>query len=236
MQQRVTLLSFLACLALVGAACGGGDSSSDTAAPAFVEQGGQAIDTSEFVTTTTTSAGGSGGASESDGEDAGEAEPTDAEGAGGTTLPQNELSQDEAVDDMFTAMRTFNSCLEDEGQPFIGFDANAPASDPRQSPAYLEALGKCAAVSQIQDAVAAIDLGSEGKTPEEIEQQNRGLVGFVDCLKGRGWDPAPLEADENGGLLVGDLGAPEGESILDSDDLDDCRRLGQESAAEEAAG
>jgi len=47
-----------------------------------------------------------------------------------------------------------------------------------------------------------LDLGSEGKTPEEIEEQNRGLVAFTDCLKGRGWNPPPMEPDENGLLQV----------------------------------
>ncbi len=37
-------------------------------------------------------------------------------------------------------------------------------------------------------------------------------------------------------VQVGDLGPPEGESILGSDDMDDCRRIGQQDAADEAEG
>lgn len=239
MRNRLAPLSLVAVLALVVSACGGGDADSGSAGPDFVVQGSQSLDTSDFATTTTAPAGGAGGASEG-GTGAGAGEETespdgDGDGtAGTTTLPQNEVSQEEAVDDMFTAMRTFNSCLEDEGTTFLGDPRGAAPDDPASAPEYLEALTKCAAVSQIQDAMASLDLGSEGKTPEEIEEQNRGLVGFVDCLKGRGWDPAPLEPDENGLLQVGDLGAPDGENLFDSNDMDDCRRIGQQNAADEA--
>ena len=234
MNAPVSVVGTIAGLVLFATACGGG-SDAESATPQFVEQGAQAIDTGDLASTTTVTEAGSTGAAEGDVAD-GDAEDGSGDAATvATTLPQNEESQEEKVDDLFTAMRTFNSCLEDEGTSFLGYDPEAPADDPRQAPAYLEALQKCAAVSQIQEAVASVDLGSEGKTPEEIEEQNRGLVAFTDCLKGRGWNPPPMEPDENGLLQVGDLGPPEGESIFDSDDMDECRRIGQEQADADAA-
>lgn len=244
MTKRGALIGLMTVLALVGASCGSSGSDDEGSAPVFVEQGAQAIDTSDIESTTTEAAAGSAGVAEGaagQADDATAGDDTDAgtdggeaEGGATTTLPQNEVTQEESIDDLFAAMRTFNSCLEDEGQPFIGFDPEAPADDPRQAPAYLEALQKCAAVSQIQEALASVDLGSEGKTPEEIEQQNRGLVSFTDCLKGRGWNPAPMEPDENGLLQIGDLGPPDGESIFESDDMDECRRIGQDDAEAQA--
>jgi hypothetical protein len=226
MKTRVPVLAIVAFLAV---ACGGA-SESEVAGPGFVLQGAQNIGTAQVPTTTVADDAGASGAAESEPPE--DLDPA-ADGTTTTTLPQNEETQSEKIDDLFTAMRTFNSCLEDEGHSFLGFDPNAPADDPRQAPDYLEALAKCAAVSQIQDALQAADLGSEGKTPEEIETQNRGFVEFTDCLKGRGWNPAPLEPDENGQLQIGDLGAPEGENIFESDDLDECRRIGQAEAESE---
>jgi len=235
MKLRVPVAGIVAGIALFATACGGGGDSDAGSAPVLIHQGSQSVDTADLVTTTVASVdGNAGGAAEGEGGDGGDGvEPVGDDTSATTTLPQNEQSESENIDDLFTAMRTFNSCLEDEGQPFIGFDPNAPDDDPRRSPAYLEALGKCAAVSQIQEALASADLGSEGKTPEEIEERNRGLIGFADCLKGRGWNPQPFEPDENGLLEVGDLGAPEGENLFESADMDDCRRIGTEQAEAE---
>ncbi|MFT5202157.1 MAG: hypothetical protein ACI9C1_001542 [Candidatus Aldehydirespiratoraceae bacterium] len=215
--------AFLAAAAIVLTACGGGASETDTAtSPGFVEQGVTVAEDDVIPTTTTVApVEGAVGASEGVVDDDSTADP-DANPTG-TTLPQNEQSQEENVDDLFVAMRTFNSCLEERGRPFIGFDANAPEDDPRNDPSYLEALGDCAAISRIQDALAAADLGSEGKTPEEIEEQNRGLIRFQTCLRGRGWNVVDPVPDENGLLEFGDLGAPDGENILESDDLNECR-------------
>jgi len=239
MRTRVPIAVIVAGFALFAAACGGADSESASGdTPLFVEQGSQTVDTSQLSTTTDGTDPGAGGAAEGDGND-GEpgADPDDPASDGGTTtttLPQNEQSQSENIDDLFTAMRTFNGCLEDEGTSFLGVpSAELPDDDPRNSSSYLESLQKCASISRIQEAFAAADLGSEGKTPEEIELQNRGLVAFSDCLKGRGWNPAAMTPDENGLLEIGDLGAPEGENFFDSDDIDECRRIGTEQVEAE---
>lgn len=232
--MRVTafLAAAAAAATVVLTACGGGASETEAAAsPGFVEQGAEVAE-EEVIPTTTTVAPDEGAAGASEGvvaDDSAEDPDTDPTA---TTLPQNEQSQDENVDDLFAAMRTFNACLEERGRPFIGYDANAAEDDPRNDPSYLEALGDCAAISQIQEALAAADLGSEGKTPEEIEEQNRGLIRFQSCLRGRGWDVVDPMPDENGLLEFGDLGAPDGENILESDDLNECRGEATEDADE----
>ena len=217
--------ALLAVLAIAATSCGGGGTeTANASAPSFVEQGAGTAEQDLLPTSTVAADAGAGGFSEAEGGE----ELTE------TTLPQNEQSQSENVDDLFTAMRVFNTCLEDEGRPFIGFDPDAPDDDPRRDPVYIEALVKCAALSQIQEAMASADLGSEGKTPEEIEEQNRGMLSFQNCLKGRGWDVPDSVPDENGLLQLGqDLGAPEGENILDSDDMNDCRIAGQAELEEE---
>jgi len=228
----------LAGFVLFAAACGGGDSDADAGPrPSIVEQGSQTVDTVSVPSTSQASDPGAGAAAEGDG---GAGDGTGDEGEGPddsgstTTLPQNEQSQSENIDDLFTAMRTFNSCLEDEGTSFLGVPSeDLPEDDPRRSASYLESLQKCAAISQIQEAFASADLGSEGKSPEEIEELNRGLVAFSDCLKGRGWNPAELRPDENGLLEIGDLGAPEGVNFFDSDDVGECRTVATEQVEAE---
>jgi hypothetical protein len=235
MKTPVSVVGTIAGLVLLATACGSG-SDTETAAPQFVEQGAQTVDTSGLAPTTVATETASAGAAEGDVGSTDADDGSDDAGAATTTLPQNEESQEEKVDDLFTAMRTFNSCLEDEGTSFLGDPRGAAPGDPASSPAYLEALQKCAAVSRIQEAMQSVDLGSEGKTPEEIEEQNRGLIEFTDCLKGRGWNPAPMEPDDNGLLQIGDLGAPEGENLFESDDMDECRRIGQAQAEADAEG
>ncbi len=62
---------------------------------------------------------------------------------------------------------------------------------------------------------------------EEIEERNRGLVVWADCMRGRGWTIDDLVPDDSGLLQPEGLTPPEGESLLGSDDMSECASTAQ---------
>jgi len=143
-----------------------------------------------------------------------------------TTIPLNADTSD-PVDGVFAAMKIFNDCLKDNGTSFIGIptaggDPQAPVNDSQ----YIADLIECAAVSQIQGAFQTLQSANDNVPADEIETRNRGLVKWADCLKGRGWKLDPLTPDARGLLQISqDMTPPNGESILESDDLQECREI-----------
>ena len=109
-----------------------------------------------------------------------------------------------------------------------GGDETSPVNDP----GYGEALGGCAASTQIITKMDAAE-DTSNLTAAEIEETNRAFTDFVDCLKGRGWDiPAPTP-DQNGVLqpayveIAQTWVPPNGTSILadgsiETDDFAEC--------------
>lgn len=143
-----------------------------------------------------------------------------------TTIPLNDDTSD-PVDGVFKAMKIFNGCLSDKGTAFIGLptaggDPKAPVNDS----GYISDLIECAAVSQIQGAFQELQSASDNIPVDEIEDRNRGLVEWADCLKGRGWKLAALKPDSRGLLQIPrDLSPPAGQTILESDDMQECRDI-----------
>jgi len=158
------------------------------------------------------------------GDEEGEVEG-DAAPATTTTLPQADESSPQ--EELFDAVAVFQSCLAAEGTEFIGTpDASLGADAPQNQQSYIDSLILCAARSDIQNKIAASQAAQANLTPEEIEQQNRQFLLFRDCMIGRGWiipEPTP---DDNGLLFslqaTQDWEAPNGETLIDSDDTAEC--------------
>ncbi|MEM8706350.1 MAG: hypothetical protein AAGE98_07830 [Actinomycetota bacterium] len=218
--------ALITALALLATACGGGDGDDASGEVTLRSAGDVQVDESDLASTTTTTeavaaAGGAGEAEdvESTTDDAEPAETT-------TTLPQEELSEGEAL---FQAIGVFQSCLDADGFEFIGIPGQAstdPDAPVNQQP-YIDALIACAARSQIQERLADADAAQQDLSPEEVEEQNRQYLEFRDCMIGRGWDipdPVPNEV----GLLFPGFGAaaawsgPPGEDIATTDDVGEC--------------
>lgn len=234
----------VAITALLAAACGGsgpGDANGDDALDGDVIAlgDGVALDDTEIVATTTTrpASDSAGGAGEGDGDagegdGGGEADGDVTAGAGldattGDTLPRNEEESGDPAN-LFSAMRVFNECLADEGQSFIGVpDDSLEPDDPVNDPEYLDALQKCAGLSNIQQAFADFQEANTNLTQVEIEERNRGLVVWADCLRGRGWSIDDLEPDDRGLLTPVGLEPPDGESLLGGDDMQECAATAQ---------
>ena len=218
--------------ALVGVACGGGssagaggqDDGGEVLEGSIVDQDDIFIDEDELPAVTSPlppADDGGGGATE--GGEGDDADPAEGPEAPDDTIPQNEEEEGSEVTNLFSALRIFTDCLSDEGQSFIGIpDPSAEPDDPVNDAGYLAALGKCAALSNIQQALASFTETSDNLDPEEIQDRNEGLVIWADCMEGRGWTIGALEPDSKGLLSPGDLTPPDGESLLESDDLQEC--------------
>jgi len=143
-----------------------------------------------------------------------------------TTIPLNADDSD-PIDGVFAAMKIFNSCLKDNGTSFIGIPvAGGDPQDPVNDSQYISDLIECAAVSQIQGAFQSLQTASDNIPADEIEGRNRGLVIWADCLKGRGWKIGELKPDTRGLLQIPqELQPPNGQSILESDDMQECRDI-----------
>jgi hypothetical protein len=196
-------------------ACGGG-SSSEASAPIIVQDQPDIV-----IETTSTTIG---------------VTPIDAEIP---AVPQFDTTDDGIPDEeedpdgeFFDSVGDFFQCLTTEGYDFIGIPNGGDEADPVNDPSYGQALGSCAASTQIIAKMQAADDTSD-LTAEEIEEQNRNFTIFVDCLTGRGWTIPPLTPDENGVLqppyveLAQTWQTPDGGSIvgdgeLQADDLTGC--------------
>ncbi|MFQ5556068.1 MAG: hypothetical protein ACE5GB_00920 [Acidimicrobiales bacterium] len=158
-----------------------------------------------------------------------------------STIPLNDDDQP-ALLGLLDALAVFNTCLDAEGFELIGLpDPTADPADPVNDTAYLAALQRCAARSDIQDALDATQAEQDNLTPTEIEQRNQGYLLWRECMIGRGWGiPEPVP-DANG--LLGAFGAgtagalepPPGEDVLSSDDLRECTERAVSELADEAA-
>ncbi len=225
-------VSLALALCVVAFGCSGSDGDDQADAGATLRGAGDiSVDSADIATPgQTNDEGGSAGASENeegtedDQGDADESEPDDSSST--STLPQNEEEGGE-INDMMTALSVFNECLADRGTEFLGLPDGTDTDSPLNDPGYIENLQDCAAVSQIQQAFQDVQAArNEITDPEEIEEANRGLVIWAECMEGRGWT-VELTANEVG-LLAPNPTPPDGESILDSNDMQACADLAQE--------
>lgn len=152
-----------------------------------------------------------------------------ATGASSDTIP---LASQDAQTKFFTSLSTFSSCLKGLGVKFIGVpDASNPNS-PTNDKNYLDALGKCAAKSNILQALKDYGTFQENLTPAEVKIQNKGYLVWRKCMLGRGWG-IPEPKPDSKGLLFSISSAtsngggpnftpPPGEDPITSSDLQDC--------------
>ena len=138
-----------------------------------------------------------------------------------------EADEDE-LDGLLNAVTLFNQCLDDEGYEFMGAPGQDGASPDDFEQGYLQALGACAAESNIVASLQAFGEAQANLTPEEIAENNFGLPTFKACMEGLGWTVGELVPDERGALGFGGgpgagLTPPDGQTALDLDDVNTCR-------------
>jgi len=104
---------------------------------------------------------------------------------GAETVPQN-------VDDrppeirLFEAFGKFRGCLEDKGYGIEG-DLTNPENPAYKDPAYAEAVGTCAARTDIVAVLQEVQSTRANLTPEQVEQRNEVFVVLQECLEAKGW-------------------------------------------------
>tara|TARA_B110000438_G_scaffold299990_1_gene351335 strand:+ start:585 stop:1469 length:885 start_codon:yes stop_codon:yes gene_type:complete len=123
---------------------------------------------------------------------------------------------------LMSALDEFNACLAEEGHEWIGFpDAVQGPEAPVNQPAYLEALQLCNSRTGISDAYQDYETSYSDLSPEEIQEENRGFIDLVDCLRGLGWSVSELRPNEDGLLNPGDeFVGPDGRIV--TEDIRDC--------------
>ncbi len=230
--RRTSAMSMLIATVLVAAACGGGDGDEGTsqgtiqgetivvdqeqleAARAEIDaeaQGEEPEIASAAETDVDALADDGGDASDDEGEDA---------------IEVAEAEEDE-LDGLLNAVTVFTQCLEDEGYEFQGAPGQDGAAVDDFEQGYLQALGACAAESDIVASLQAFGEAQANLTPEEIEENNFGLPFFKECMEDLGWTVAELVPDERGALGFGEGGGglepPAGADDLDFDDVNQCR-------------
>ena len=197
-------------LALGAAACGSGSSPGTASGPAVISAG-QLPPSAVLV-------GGKGSAS--------------GAGSTATTIP---LAKQDPTTALFTAIGVFQSCLKGLGVTFAGVpNANDPNS-PTNSPAYLKALGTCAAQSNILQALKSEQTAQDDLTPKQVANENKIYIKWRVCMIGRGWGIPPPKPDAKGALFsfgasgggTSQLTPPPGQSLLSSPDIEDCVALAQ---------
>lgn len=137
-------------------------------------------------------------------------------------------AEEDELDGLLNSVTIFNQCLDDEGYEFMGAPGQDGAVVDDFEQGYLQALGACAAESNIVASLQAFGEAQANLTPEEIAENNFGLPFFKECMEGLGWTVGDLVPDERGALgFGGDGGAgltpPDGQSALDLDDVNTCR-------------
>ncbi len=141
------------------------------------------------------------------------------------------VADDRSPDEkLFDSFNEFRACLTERGTEFIG--APDPSGEgPTNDPAYRESLAVCAQQSDIVAALEASREASEDMTPEQVQERNEGVLVFVDCLEGRGWN-VETTTDGNGMIQPTNMTGPGGESVFDSPDFEDCAGESQDAAEE----
>jgi hypothetical protein len=115
---------------------------------------------------------------------------------------------------------------------FIGIpDASNPKS-PTNDKSYIDALSKCAAKSNILQALKDYGTFQDNLTPAQIKLQNKGYLEWRKCMIGRGWGIPEPKPDSKGRLFsIGTASSgnstpnftpPPGEDIVTSGDVQEC--------------
>ena len=111
------------------------------------------------------------------------------------------LAKQSSLTQFFTAISTFQSCLQGLGVTFIGIpDASNPNS-PANDPTYIKNLTTCAAQSNILNALKAASTAQDNLTPAQIALENRAYLKWRTCMIGRGWGIPTPTPDSKGRLF-----------------------------------
>src|SRR5580698_3480659 len=204
-----------ALLALLTTGCGSGTGSASPSGPAVINAG-QLPPSAVLV-------GGKGSRS--------------AGGATATTIP---LAKQDPTTALFSAIGVFQSCLKGLGVTFAGVPNASDPNSPTNSPAYLKALGTCAAQSNILQALKSEQTAQDDLTPKQVANENKIYLKWRVCMIGRGWKVPPPKPDAKGALFsFGASGSsgpqltpPPGESLLSSPDIQACIALAQKGKTE----
>ena len=157
-----------------------------------------------------------------------------ASGSSGQTADTIPLASQDAQTKFFGALSTFSSCLKGLGVKFIGIpdakNPNSPANDKN----YIDALSKCAAKSNIVQALKDYGTFQDNLTPDQIKLQNKGYLAWRECMIGRGWgipEPKPdskgrlfsfSTSGGGGGASTPNFTPPPGQDIVTSGDVQEC--------------
>ena len=235
------VMGMLIAIVVVGAACGGGDGDEGTSQGTIqgetivVDQEELAAARAELDAAAEGDEPQIASAAETDVDAlADDAEATDGEND--DDIEVAEADEDE-LDGLPNAVTTFTQCLDDEGFEFEGVPGQDGATAADFDQAYLQALGACAAESDIVASLEAFGEAQANLTPEEIAQTNFGLPIFKECLEDLGWTVGDLVPDERGALgfdggVGGGLQPPDGTDDLDFDDVGQCRQEAETHVAE----
>jgi hypothetical protein len=149
-----------------------------------------------------------------------------------TTIPLNKQNPTTAF---FQATSSFSACLKGLGVTFIGTPDPSHPNSPANDPNYLKALEKCAAQSNILQALKAFQASQNNLTPKQIQQENQQYLRWRTCMIARGWSIPTPTPDSQGRLFSLNIGSgrgpqivpPAGESLFNSPDLQACAAQSQ---------
>jgi hypothetical protein len=150
-----------------------------------------------------------------------------AGGAGATTtIP---LNKQNPTTEFFQATSSFSSCLHGLGVTFVGAPNPNDPSSPANDPNYLKSLQKCAAQSNIVQALKDFQASQDNLTPKQIQQENQQYLRWRTCMVGRGWTVPQPTPDSKGRLFSITAGGggpqivpPAGQSLFNSPDIQAC--------------
>jgi hypothetical protein len=144
-----------------------------------------------------------------------------------TTIPLNKQNPTTAF---FEATSSFSACLKGQGVTFIGAPDPTKPNSPANDPNYLKSLEKCAAQSNILQALKSFQSSQNNLTSKQIQQENQQYLRWRTCMTARGWSIPQPTPDSQGRLFSISAGGgsgsqivpPAGQSVLNSPDIQAC--------------
>jgi len=157
---------------------------------------------------------------------------------GGSTATTIPLAKQSPTTALFTAIGTFQSCLQGLGVTFAGAPNPKDPTSPANNPEYLKHLVTCATRSNIVQALKNVQSAQDNLTPKQVETENKDYLRWRKCMISRGWGiPKPTPNAKGllfsfGGTGGGGAGAgftpPPGQSLFNSKDLQECAAISQQ--------
>jgi hypothetical protein len=229
--RSLVVLAVVLAAAVALTACGGGGSD-DASKPAVVHAGQVDIQLPPGWKVTK-----NGAIRPADDASTPDAAANPGAGDNGDAVP---LAKEDPTTKFFKAISTFSGCLRDLNVKFIGVPDGKDPSAPVNNPDYIQALSKCAAKSNILQALKDEQAAQDALTPQQIEDQNKAFLKWRDCMIGRGWGIPKPKPDAKGRLFsfgAGNASAvpqftpPPGQDLITSSDTTECAQQVQRETA-----